>query len=82
MRTTLTIDDDVARRLERLREDRDDSFKALVTEVLRRGLDAIDRPAEGRPRYRIQPVHLGRCRLPSIDKTSDAIAFAEGDWHK
>src|SRR6516164_6557091 len=38
MRTTLTLDDDVAAILERLRKSRDASLKDLVNEALRRGL--------------------------------------------
>jgi Ribbon-helix-helix protein, copG family len=40
MRTTLTLDDDVAAALERLRKSRDASLKDLVNEALRRGLIA------------------------------------------
>jgi hypothetical protein len=39
MRTTLTIDDDVAARLERLRRERGISFKELINATLRSGLD-------------------------------------------
>jgi len=41
MRTTLTLDDDVAAALERLRRTRNASLKDLVNEALRRGLDNI-----------------------------------------
>lgn len=82
MRTTLTIDDDVAIRLERVRDERGDSLKAVVNEALRRGLDAMDRPETDRPPYRIRPVDLGRCRVPSLDKTSAVLAFAEGEEYK
>ena len=37
MRTTLTLDEDVAAILERLRKSRDTSLKDLVNEALRRG---------------------------------------------
>ena len=39
MRTTLTLDDDVAAILERLRKSRDATLKNLVNEALRRGLE-------------------------------------------
>src|SRR5581483_8502264 len=35
MRTTLTLDDDVAKALERLRKVRGDSFKSLINQALR-----------------------------------------------
>ena len=45
MRTTLTLDDDVAVALERVREQRGASLKELVNEALRRGLrDMSSRP--------------------------------------
>ncbi len=81
MRTTLTIEDDVAVRLERLRGERGESLKAVVNDMLRRGLDALDRPAEERPPYRIEAVGLGRCHLPNLDKTSEVLAYAEGEDH-
>ena len=43
MRTTLTIDDDVAARLKELAHRRRASFKETVNAVLRRGLSAQDR---------------------------------------
>ena len=44
MRTTLTIDDDVAAALERLRKTRKLTFKALVNDALRQGLKEMNRP--------------------------------------
>ena len=79
MRTTLTIDDDVAIRLETLRDERGDSFKAVVNDALRRGLDALDQPPEERPTYRIRPVRLGRCALPNVDSLNEALVFCEGE---
>jgi len=38
MRTTLTLDDDVAAQIERLRKSRDMGLKDIVNEALRRGL--------------------------------------------
>jgi hypothetical protein len=79
MRTTLTIDDDVAIRLKRLRRERDDSFKEIVNDLLRRGLRELERPDTERPSYRIRPHDSGECRLPRLDKTGDVLAWAEGD---
>ena len=82
MRTTLTLDDDVAVRLERLRKDRGDTFKAVVNEALRRGLDAIDRVPADRRLFTIEPFNLGECLVPSLDKISDVLAIAEGEDYK
>ncbi len=43
MRTTITLEKDVASRLERLKKTR--PFKELVNEALRAGLDEIEREA-------------------------------------
>ncbi|HVZ68094.1 MAG TPA: hypothetical protein VG891_01435 [Rhizomicrobium sp.] len=49
MRTTLTLDDDVAIRLERMRKERDAGLKEIVNEVLRKGLAQIDAPQQREP---------------------------------
>ncbi len=47
MRTTLTLDDDVAAAIERLRRARDASLKDIVNEALRKGLsDLTTRPKQ------------------------------------
>jgi len=82
MRTTLTIDDDVAVALERLRRTRDASLKDVVNEALRRGLsDLTTRPKRREP-FRTQNVALGRLRLASIDNTSESLAAAEDEAFK
>lgn len=79
-RTTLTtLDDDVADRLEKLRHERNASFKDLVNDLLRRGLDAAERPVEDSPPYRITPHDAGRCRLPNLDSLHHVLVFGEGD---
>ena len=82
MRTTLTLDDDVAVVLERLRRSRHASLKDLVNEALRRGLkDLGDRPKPREP-VRTQVVDLGRLRIAGIDNIGDALAIAEGELFK
>ena len=82
MRTTLTLDDDVAAALERLRKSRDASLKQLVNEALRRGLEEM----RGRPKRRepmqTRSVALGRVRVSSIDDIGEALAIAEGETFK
>lgn len=54
MRTTLTLDDDVAARLERLQRERGISFKEAVNATLRLGLDGTSSPRSYRlPTYRM-----------------------------
>ena len=82
MRTTLTLDPDVAALLGRLREQRRASLKDVVNEGLRRGLKQMSETERSRKRYRIEPVDLGRCLVDSIDNIAEVISFAEGDDHK
>lgn len=82
MRTTLSLDDDVAARLEQLRRELDTPFKALVNEVLRRGLAGMQEPRARPTPYRTLPVDLGRCRLPNVDDVAAALALVEGEGHR
>ena len=59
MRTTLTIDDDVARALKRRAQETGRSFKALVNEALRAGLEETASEPLRRP-YRLEPVAMGQ----------------------
>lgn len=54
MRTTLTLDDDVAARLRDLAHRRRLPFKEVVNAVLRRGLAAPEGRAGARPPFRVQ----------------------------
>jgi hypothetical protein len=82
MRTTLTIDEDIAAVLERLRRARDASLKDLVNEALRRGLKDMNSRPKRREPLRTQSVALGRIRMAGIDNISEALAIAEGEAHK
>ncbi len=58
MRTTLTIDDPVARQLREEAHRTGKSFKAVVNETLRAGIARARVPPAGR-RYRLEPVSMG-----------------------
>jgi hypothetical protein len=80
MRTMLTIDEDVAVVLERLRAARGVSFKQVVNEALRLGLAAMEQgPGRRQQKYRTRSVSLGRRRLPNLDNIAEALAVAEGE---
>jgi hypothetical protein len=82
MRTTLTLDDDVAAAIERLRRARNVNLKDIVNDALRKGLsDLSTRPKQREP-FQTQVVALGRMRLPSIDNISESLAVAEGEAFK
>jgi len=82
MRMTLTIDDDVAAILERLRHSRDASLKDLINEALRRGLGERSAPPERGEPFRIRSVDLGTPLLPNIDNIADVVAIIEGAAYK
>ena len=58
MRTTLTIDDDVARLVEQEVRRSGDSFKGTVNRLLRVGLTATAKPRTEK-RFVVQPIPLG-----------------------
>lgn len=67
MRTTLTLDDDVAAMLRRLQKEQGTSFKALVNDALRRGAQSL---SEKQPREWKQytfPVRSGPFTVPIDD---------------
>ena len=82
MRTTLSLDDDVAARLEQLRRDLGIPLKNLVNDALRRGFAAMQEPQGRARRHRTTPVDLGRCRLPNVDDVTAALEAGEGDGHR
>jgi len=82
MRTTLTLDDDIAAALEQLRRTRKIGLKALVNEALREGLKQMRAGHKRRERFRTQPVDLGRLRIGSIDNIGEVLAIAENEAFK
>jgi hypothetical protein len=64
MRTTLTLDDRIAKALKVLAHRSGKPFKQVVNETLKAGLAARDSPT-ARP-YRLKPVSMGGV-LPGID---------------
>lgn len=59
MRTTLTLDDDLVKALRDEARRRDISFKELVNEVLRRGLNAGVPPGARPSRFRVRAKPCG-----------------------
>ena len=79
MRTTLTLDDDVAAFLGRIREQKDLSLKEAVNEALRRGLREMEEGTPSPSDYSTDPVSLGGCLIGSLDDVAEALAVAEGE---
>ena len=65
MRTTLTIDDDLAAALKRSAARSGKSFKAIVNEAIRRGMSTGEKPASRRERFRVLSARRGF--LPGVD---------------
>lgn len=82
MRTTITLDDDVAKSLKQLEKRRGVKFKQLVNSVLREGLKSMTSPVKKRTVFRTGSVNLGSCRMTSIDNIAEVLAVAEGESFK
>ena len=80
MRTTLTIEDDVAVELERFRRDHDRTLKDVISEALRRGLREMRARPECRP-FRTTGHDMGKF-LVDVDDVAEAIAHAERENFK
>jgi len=79
MRTTLSLDDDVAALLARIRQARRAGLKDVVNEALRRGLKEMAAPKSRSAPYRTPSVSLGRCLAGSIDDVAEVLAVTEGE---
>ena len=82
MRTTITLEDDVAASLKRLEKRRGVKFKALVNQVLREGLKGMTAPAKKHSAFRTRSVDLGSCQAPNVDNVAEVLAVAEGESFK
>lgn len=82
MRTTVTLDDDLAVRLEQVRAQRGASFKDVLNEAVRAGLATLETATQRSGEHRRTRVaDLGD---PLIDVTNvwDAIGIAEGEDYR
>ena len=82
MRTTLTLEDDVAALLKRLLKARDASLKQLVNEALRRGLRSLSAPPQERSPFVVEPLRSGPCLLPNVDCVGEVLELIEGENYK
>jgi hypothetical protein len=82
MRTTLTIDDDVAARLEQERKNRRLSFKELVNDVLRAGLETMGRQTRRPNQFQTEGFDLGASLVGSLDNIEEVLSRTEGEDHR
>ncbi len=59
MRTTLTLDDDLALQLKEAARSSGESFKDIVNSALRRGLRQAGKPEPSLPRFVVEPKACG-----------------------
>lgn len=82
MRTTLTLDEDVATKLKTEAQRSGRSFRDVVNEALRRGL-AERRVGARRQAFRVTARDLGNLRPGiSLDNVADLIEQVEGPLHR
>jgi hypothetical protein len=77
MRTTLSLDDDVAQLLNKEVRRSGDSFKQVVNRLLRLGLTASKQPV--RKPFHVKPWNLG---LPPFEKVEELLEYLEGPDHR
>jgi len=82
VRTTLTLDDEVAAKLRAEARKTDRSFRETVNEALRRGL-AAPRAAAVRQPFAVKARDLGELRAGlSLDNLGDLLERVEGPLHR
>lgn len=82
MRTTLTLEKDVAALLTRVARRRNAKLKDVVNAALRLGLEALARPVDQPPPYRVKPWNLGGSLVGSLDNVEEVLSRVEGETHR
>jgi len=76
----VTLDDDLAVRLEQRRAECGMTFKDALNDAVRRGLAAADEQEQAGPAHiTTRPLPLGRRLVVDIDNVAEALAAAEGE---
>lgn len=81
MRTTLTLDKDVAAKLRTEMRRSGRSFKEVVNDLLRLALNTRRESKPAKP-FRVQTRHLGQRPGFNLDKISELIEQIEGSLHR
>jgi hypothetical protein len=83
MRTTVTLDDDVAMALDHIQSEQRATFRQVLNDLLREGLAARAHRAQ----HDTVPAKKTRARalaprIANFDQTSDVIALIEGETYR
>jgi len=81
IRTTVTLDDDVAARIRSESQSRGASFRDTLNDLLRTALLGVD----NRPRRRtlkIKPIHMGHKPGLNYDSIESLLEYGEGEQHR
>jgi hypothetical protein len=82
MRTTLTLDDDVAAKLKMESQRAGRPFREIVNETLRRGLENRRATAQRRT-FKVMARDLGNLKPGvSLDNVAELIEHVEGSLHR
>lgn len=82
MRTTLTLDDDVSKRLIELQHKQGQSFKEVVNDILRRGLETAERRTQPAAPFRVKARAMGLRPGLNYDNIGDLVEQIEGAAHR
>ncbi|MGE5271740.1 MAG: hypothetical protein ACM3JG_18930 [Thiohalocapsa sp.] len=77
MRTTLTIEPDVAVGLKRLQRESDKSWKDVVNDTLRRGLQDSGGAKKKRKRFETKTFDCGRLLVDNVDNVWELLEQIE-----
>ena len=78
MRTTLNIDDDVLEKARAIAARLHKSFRHVVNEALRTGLETVESTEESRP-YHTSPHNMGLKPGRNLDNIQELLAQGEGE---
>ena len=78
MRTTLTLDEDVAETSKAIAARLKKPLKAIINEALRIGLVEVEKPLHRRP-YHTQPQDMGLRKGLSLDNVHELLSQIEGE---
>jgi hypothetical protein len=81
MRTTLTLNEEIAKRAKRSAARLGLSFKDVINRALEEGLSQLERENQARP-FRTEPVAMGLTQGLSYDNVAELIARGESEDFK